>query len=185
MELLQYDSVCEKLLHKRQKLGLNQNTVARKAEVDKATVSRVENKKVKNVNYQTVYDIWEALDGVEKEQSSMELAKDIMSDQITWVTADDSARDARKLMYECCFSQLPIKSPDRKECIGVVTERILMRTDDITVKLSEIMGPTLIEIKPKTSKETIINLFKDDEPAVLVKNNEGSYVGIVTPADTF
>jgi predicted transcriptional regulator len=186
MELLQFDSVVEKLEHKRRQLGLNQNKVADEAGIDKGTLSRIEREKVDGVNYNTIYSVWSVLQEEEQKQTSAERAKDIMSEEIAWITTDKSARNARDLMTDHCFSQLPVKSPEQEGCVGVVTEHNLMKTDNLSVKVNEVMDSPLIEIKPRTSKESIVNLFKDNEPAVLVRSAKSeSYDGIVTPADTF
>lgn len=186
MELLEYDSIVEKLRDKRRKLDLTQSEVAHKAEVNKATVSRMENKGTKNINYQTVYSIWSELNRREQQQKPTDVAEDIMSPDIEWVITDESARDARMLMYEYCFSQVPVRLPEEKNSVGTVTERSLMETQNMSKSVDEVMDAPLIEVRPKTTKEVIVNIFKDGEDAVLVRDPDGdAYSGIVTRADTF
>lgn len=186
MELFEYDTVVEKLRHKRKKLDLNQADTANGAGINKATLNRLENKGTRNVNYQTIYSVWSYLDEEERKQTSSIVAEDIMSENIEWISPDDTARDAEILMRKRCFSQLPVKRPHENECVGTITERILMLNDDKSNLVEEIMGAPLVGVRPHTSKDTVVSLFKDDEDAVLVKDPEEEYYsGIVTPADTF
>lgn len=185
MELFDYDTITEKLRHKRRKLDLTQADVAKDADVDKSTVSRLENKGTRNINYQTVHTVWSELEKAESQPSDA-VAEDIMTESVEWITVDDTARDAGIRMRKKCFSQLPVKPAERVECVGIVTERTLMLNEDNSKSIGEIMDARPIEVRPQTSKDAIINLFKDSEPVVLVKDPEDeSYVGIVTPADTF
>lgn len=139
-------------------------------------VNRIENNST-NPSYQSVYELWHALETLEDEKS--ETTEELMNSPITWCKPDETVELVSQKMREHDFSQLPVK--DENENIGTITETGIMESKDPDQEIRELMEEDMLEIKPSSSMKVVEEILKD-EPAVLV-TRDGKYVGIVTKAN--
>lgn len=181
MDILPYASLMKKLKQKRQSLDITQKEVAHRAGVSPAQLSRMENGNAE-AKYSTVYSVWETLQ--KADSSTEETAADICTESIAWVTTEQTGRDARRLMLEKAYSQVPVREPDGEQSVGSLTERILMETEDVDRPIHKLMADPFIEVRPDTSKSAVVELLRDENDALLVGGRgESEYSGIITPAD--
>lgn len=178
MDLIPYESLMRKLRDKRRDVGLQQKTVASGAGISKAQLSRMERGKA-DAKYSTVYAVWEYLR--EQENGNRATAADLMHPEIEWASVDETVRDARYRMLDNAYSQLPVRDSSGGH-VGSVTDRGLMEIDDLDRPVGEVMGPKFIEVTPETSKEAVLELFRDRKEAILVRDDD-EYIGIITTAD--
>jgi predicted transcriptional regulator len=177
MELLPYDAMTRALREKRRDLDIQQQEVARRADISPAYLSRIE-KGTTEANYSTIYNVWEVLQHVATAEQAT--AADLMSGTITWIDADETVREARSIMLEHDFSQLPVRDGDGT--VGRVTERLLLERSEPETRISTVMGEPFLEVSPSTSRDAVSALFSDGNPALLVRD-DGQYCGIITPMD--
>ncbi len=181
MHLFTYESLMRKLRTKRQELGLTQKEVAAQAGISAAQLSRMENGNAE-AKYRTVYRVWKELDTVA--DTTEQTAEALATPDITWITTAQTGREARRLMWDNNYSQLPVCEPEHQEAVGGITDRLLMLADELRQPITELMGPPFIEVRPETSRSAVVELLQDGNDAVLVRpDGTGQYTGIITPAD--
>lgn len=177
MELLPYDVLVRALREKRRALDVQQNQLAHEVEISPAYLSRIEHANAE-ATYTTVYRIWRALD--ERDREANPTAVDLMTTDIAWVGVDDTWRDARELMLENAYSQLPVLTDGA--CVGSITEQTLVRAEDRDTPIGELMEEPFLEVRPETSRDACATLLQEGNYALLVSDGE-TLVGIITPID--
>lgn len=177
MELLPYQSMARALREKRRELDVQQQEVARHAGISPAYLSRIENGSAE-ANYSTIYTVWEVLQRVATAEQTT--AGDLMSETITWITEDATVREARSVMMEQNYSQLPVRDDD--DVVGRVTEHLLLEVGEPETTISTVMGEPFLELSPATGREAVSALLSDGNPALLVRESN-EYLGIITPMD--
>jgi predicted transcriptional regulator len=132
--------------------------------------------------YSTVYRVWETLQRAES--NTEDTAADLCTENIEWVTTDQTGRTAKDLMTDNAFSQVPVQEADSMRSVGSVTDQLLMDVEEIDQPINELMADPFSEIHPETSRSTVIQLLREGDDAVLIQATDGQgYLGIVTPAD--
>lgn len=111
---------------------------------------------------------------------------DIMTKNLVYIESDATMFDAAKLMGERHIGSLLVKGPERPS--GIVTERDLLtrviaaEKDPKNVRVSEVMSPRLITIKPQaTIKEGARMMIKEKGRLAVTEGRR--VVGIVTASD--
>ncbi len=173
-----YKDLVDMIVTGRKKLGLSQRTLADRAEVSHSVVGKLERKE-HVPNYKTIKAIYDAIEKEQgRERSSAEefVEKD---KKIVSVKPSDLVKDARKLMKENDFSQLPVE--EEGEYTGLVTSTQLMDIEDKEVKIMQLSYSPLPTIPHETPKKDFSALLKTHQ-AVLVTKNRG-VIGMITAAD--
>lgn len=178
MELLPYEELMRAMRKKRKKLGVQQKELASRADVRPSHLNRMERGK-SEAKYSTVHRVWEELKYMEDDDR--ETAEDLMSGEIAWVEADDTLLDTRETMLENNFSQMPVR--EEGVVVGSISETTMMQVRNADELVGEVLESRFPEAYLKTGRPVIEELLKDGNAAVLVKDNEEDYQGIITKAD--
>ncbi len=171
--LPKYETLVEEIKSRRKELGWSQRTLAKKADVSKSLVGKLE--RMDNIpNYSNVRKIYLAL----KEQRGNTAERYVTTDIIS-VNVSDKIKKAAKIMKENDFSQLPVK--EERRYIGLVTSTDIGTKNDRGKKVRTVKLHSLPRIPHDTPKEDFTDMFNTHE-AVLVEKN-GKTLGMITPAD--
>jgi|APHM01.1.fsa_nt_gi Predicted transcriptional regulator with C-terminal CBS domains len=179
MELLEYESLMRKLKDKRRELGIQQKELAGKADVSAAQLSRMENGRA-DAKYATVYDVWQELKRYEDEQT--DTAADLCTPTIDWVSTNQIAAEAARLLIENDYSQAPVREPDKQRAVGSINTEALLETAGSDQPVSELMTDPFVEVPPSTTKTAIREHLVTQKNAVLVWS-DSEYRGIITKFD--
>lgn len=164
----------DKLKLLREKRGLSQSELARRAGITQAHVAKIESGKV-DPRYSTVVKIFEELMKEEKETCEKYMTKKVYS-----VHPNDFVSSAVKMMTSKNISQIPVIQGNK--LVGLVSEKDFLKELDISkVRIKEIME----DVPPQLSKNANIDVAKDllrEYPVVIVVDR-GHAVGIITRAN--
>ena len=176
--LLDYETLVKMIIDGRNKLGISQRGLAQKAGVSQSVVGKLE--RGENVpNYKTIKAIYDAIEkeqGRERSTAEEFVEKD---KKIVSVKPSDMVKDARRLMKENDFSQLPIE--EEGEYTGLVTSTKLLDIEDKKVKIMQLSYSPLPTIPHKTPKEHFSDLLKTHQAVLVTQNRE--VIGMITAAD--
>jgi predicted transcriptional regulator len=159
----------------RQKVGMSQTELARKAGVSQAHIAKIESGKV-DPRFSTVERILRCLKEEEKDHCSK-----YMTETLYGVQADDTVGTAARIMSQRGVSQLLVFRGET--IIGMLTEEDLLRFkgDTQTTPASEVMSDPPPTVSRSTSSDTVKELLLEF-PAVVVVDREKA-VGILTKSD--
>ena len=178
MDLIEYEDLMERLRKKRKEVGLQQNEVAHRAGIDPGFLSKME-RHGKDAKYRTVYRVWETID--HEATSDRETADKLKATPIEWAETSETHREVKQRMIQEKLSQLPVRDESDNN-VGRITESVLMANDDMERTIRELMDAPLVEVPPNMSREAVQGILGDDEPAILVtEDNEAT--GIITKTD--
>ncbi|AWB26950.1 CBS domain-containing protein [Halococcoides cellulosivorans] len=166
------------LRERRTDLELTQSELADRADVSQPLIARIEGGDV-DPRLSTLRRIVEALDAVE---GSILRAEDLMHSPVVSVEPDDSVHNAKQVMDEKGYSQVPvIRDGTPKGLIG--NYDIRQHSDDDVGKLpvQEVMHESITTVEPSATVEEI-DTYLDHHDAVLVVE-DGATTGIITDAD--
>ena len=174
------ETIGRKIRERRKRLGLSQRELVERIDETNPTLSRIENGEG-NPRYSTLRNIWNELSRIEgKTIGEGEIVKRLMVTEITDVGVNATKEEAREIMRENNFSQLPVIDEDG-EYVGVITEDDMMQVEDDSTKVADFHTQNFKVVEPSDAKETVKSLLNDCA-TVLVKE-DGEYVGIVNKAD--
>jgi predicted transcriptional regulator len=159
----------------RQKVGISQTELARKAGVSQAHIAKIESGKV-DPRFSTVEKILRCLKEEQKDYCSK-----YMTETLYGVQADDTVYSAARIMRERGVSQLLVF---REETIlGLLTEEDLLRFkgDPQVTPASEVMSDPPPTVSRNASSDTVRELLLEF-PAVVVVDRDKA-VGILTKSD--
>ncbi|MHA2007115.1 MAG: CBS domain-containing protein [Promethearchaeota archaeon] len=169
----------------RKKLNISQKDLALELKLTQSTISRIENGSI-DPPYTKFKMIYEYLERERsKRRKSKRYAKDIMTREIKIIKPTSTIREAVELMHAHSISQLPII--DNKHNHGSITSKKIQKyiTDN-----PEILGADVLLIKELPFPEVDENWNVKDisdllirYSAVLVKDDQHNFVGIITDAD--
>lgn len=165
------------LRERRKALGLTQRQVADAAGVSQPLIARIEGASV-DPRLSTLRRIVEALDEAEAEVLR---ARDLMTEEVVSIDADDPVKVAAARMSDAAYSQLPVL--DDGVAVGRITLGTLAALDDAARAdpVREHMQEPFPVVGPDAAQREIKTLL-DHARAVLVAES-GRPVGIVTEAD--
>ncbi len=174
----------EDLLRLRKIMGLTQKELATKAGVSQSLIARIENKNI-DPRLSTVKKIIDVLAHVKENRT----AADIMHSPVITIDAKDSVKKAVDLMERHSISQIPVLKDNR--IVGGIRETTIMdcilRSGNpekiISGAVYSIMEKRFPTVGPSTSVEEVVYMLSQDQPAVLVINEENKLVGIITKID--
>lgn len=159
----------------RQKVGMSQTALAKKAGVSQAHIAKIECGKV-DPRFSTVDKILRCL----KEEVKDTCAK-YMTATIYGVQAGDSVALAARLMREKGVSQLVVFK--KEAIVGLITEEDLLRFqgDTQNTTADQVMSDPPPTVSKNASSDTVRELLLEF-PAVVVMDREKA-VGILTKSD--
>ena len=168
----------------RQIMGLTQKELAIKAGVSQSLIARIENKNI-DPRLSTVRKIIDALAHAKENR----IAADIMHHPVITIDAKDSVKIAGDLMEKHSISQMPVLEDNR--IVGGIREAtiidcIIRRSNPEKIfsgTVYSIMERRFPTVSPATSVEEVVYMLSQDQPAVLVMNNDNKLVGIITKID--
>jgi predicted transcriptional regulator len=159
----------------RQKVGMSQTELARKAGVSQAHIAKIESGKV-DPRFSTVERILRCLKDEEKDQCSKYMTETLFGVQI-----EDSVYSAARIMRERGVSQLLVFRGET--ILGLLTEEDLLRFDGDpqTTPAGEVMSDPPPTVSKNTNADTVRDLLLEF-PAVVVVDRDRA-VGILTKSD--
>jgi predicted transcriptional regulator len=169
----------------RKKLDISQKDLADEMKLTQSTISRIESGTV-DPPYSKVKNIFEYLESERiTRKKSKKHAKDIMTSNIISIEPTSSIRDAVELMNEHGYSQLPLL--EKNNNFGSITSKKIQKyiTDNpeiLSMDISLIKELPFPEVDENWNVKDISNLLIRYS-AVLVKNEQHDFVGIITDAD--
>jgi predicted transcriptional regulator len=169
----------------RKKLNISQKKLGEDLSIPQSTISRIENESI-DPPYSKVKKIFEYLENERiTRKKTKKQAKDIMTATLISIKPNSSIRDAVELMNEYEISQLPIiedmynlGSISSKKIQKSITENPQILGADVSL-IKELPFP---EVEEKWNAKDISDLLIKYS-AVLVKDKEHNFVGIITDAD--
>lgn len=166
------------LRERRKTLELTQSSLANMAGVSQPLIARIEGGDV-DPRLSTLRRIVEALDEAE---GRIVRAEDIMHTTVVSVEPDDSVLNARDMMLEAGFSQLPVIQDGRP--MGIISNADIRHVQEDNVAerpVNEVMSESVTTVEPETTLDEI-GVYLDHNSAIIVVEG-GSTVGIITEAD--
>ncbi|MFC7129412.1 CBS domain-containing protein [Haloferax chudinovii] len=166
------------LRERRNSLDLTQSKLADMAGVSQPLIARIEGGDV-DPRLSTLRRIVEALDEAE---GRIVRAADIMNTTVRSVAPDNSVREARDIMLDAGFSQLPVIENGRP--LGIISNADIrhVQEDDVTDRpVNEVMSEGVTTVEPDTTLDEI-GVYLDHNSAIIVVES-GETVGIITEAD--
>ncbi|MHA2405163.1 MAG: CBS domain-containing protein [Candidatus Hermodarchaeia archaeon] len=168
----------------RKMLGLTQKQLASKSGLSQSLISRIENNDL-DPRLSTIRKIVNALTLTKKSR----IAADIMHSPVFTVEYNDTIKIAVNLMKKFGISQIPVLR--RNKIIGSIREATVLNhitknidPDSLFSRLVyEIMDDKHAKVQPSTLLDHVIYLLSQGDPAVLVVDNEGTLLGIITKID--
>ncbi len=159
----------------RQKVGLSQTALAKRAGVSQAHIAKIESGKV-DPRFSTVEKILQCLKEEEKDHCST-----YMTTTIFGVQADDDVSSSTRLMRKKNVSQLIVFRGER--IVGMITEEDLLRFqgDPATTSVEDVMSDSPPTVSKNTSTDTVKEMLLEF-PAVVVMDQDRA-VGILTKTD--
>lgn len=168
----------EDLRERRKGLDLTQSELADKADVSQPLIARIEGGDV-DPRLSTLRRIVNAL---EEAEGGILRARDLMQDEVVSVRPDSAVHDARELMDEKGYSQLPVILDGSPQ--GLIGNRDIRQRQGNNVgelPVAEVMHESITTVEPDATLDEI-DTYLDHHDAVLVVEG-GKTVGIVTDAD--
>ena len=166
------------LRERRNALDLTQSELADSADVSQPLIARIEGGDV-DPRLSTLRRIVEAL---EEAEGRLVRARDIMNEEVRYVEPDASVLEARDLLLDAGFSQLPVIRDGRPEGIISTADIRHVQEDDVAHRpVSEAMSESVTTVEPAAPLDQIGD-YLDHNSAVLVVES-GETVGIITDAD--
>jgi predicted transcriptional regulator len=170
------------LRERRNELGLTQSELADRAGVSQPLIARIEGGDV-DPRLSTLRSIVEALDAAE---GGILRAADLMHSPVASVRPDTSVHDAKELMDERGFSQVPVLENDRP--VGVIgNSDIRQRSESVDgenvgdLPVNEVQREAFTIVEPTATIDEINNYLNHNDAVLVVEDGETS--GIVTEAD--
>ncbi|MHA2394152.1 MAG: CBS domain-containing protein [Promethearchaeota archaeon] len=169
----------------RKKLNISQKELANELKLAQSTISRIESGTIDPpyTKFKIIYEYLE--DERSKRKKSKRYAKDIMTPNIKNITPNSSIREAVELMTTHGISQLPII--ENKQNFGSITSKKIQKsiTDNpqiLNADVSLIKELPFPEVDKNWNVKDISDLLIRYS-AVLVKDDQHNFVGIITDAD--
>jgi predicted transcriptional regulator len=169
----------------RKRLKITQKQLGQKLKIPQSTISRIESGLI-DPPYSKLKKIFEFLENerMQRERSKKH-AEDIMTPNIIFVNPKSTIKETIDLMNYHGISQLPILN--HKQNLGSITSKriqyeLLDNPSIINMDVSLIKELPFPEVDRTWNAKDISNLLIN-YPAVLVKDSQYNFIGIITHAD--
>ncbi|PSP98350.1 transcriptional regulator [Halobacteriales archaeon QS_4_70_19] len=160
-------------------LDMTQSELAEMAGVSQPLIARIEGGDV-DPRLSTLRRIVNAMNEAE---GAIKRAEDIMNEDLTFVSRDDSVAAAIDLMGEAGFSQLPVVDEGGTP-VGLISNSDVRHysADEVDeIPIAEAMSESIVTVGRDATLDEI-NDYLDHNPAIIVIE-DGAMVGIITEAD--
>ena len=169
----------------RKRLKITQKEVGQKLKIPQSTVSRIESGMI-DPPYSKLKKIFEFLENERmRRDKSKNHAEDIMTLNIISVNPNSTIKEAIDLMNYNGISQLPILN-DKQNLGSITSKRIQSELIEnpliINMDVCLIKELPFPEVDRKWNAKDISSLLIN-YPAVLVKDSQHNFIGIITDAD--
>lgn len=109
-----------------------------------------------------------------------------MQHRVVTAKSELTLREASRVMKELRIGSLVVMEEDK--IVGILTSTDLLKAvadgkDPEQVRLSEVMSPNVVTVKPDTPLEDAVELMVDKKVKRLPVVEDGKLVGIVTASD--
>jgi len=168
----------EDLKERREELELTQSELAEMADVSQPLIARIEGGDV-DPRLSTLRRIVNAL---REAEGGLPRAEDLMHSPIVSVQPDDSVREARELMDERGYSQVPVvRDGTASGMIG--TSDIRQRSEENVgdLPVAEVMHESISTVEPDATFNSVDAKLDHNEAVLVVEG--GRTKGIITEAD--
>ncbi len=174
----------EELRRLRKIAGLTQKELASRAKVSQSLIARIEGGQV-DPRLSTLQKILAAIITLEEKK----MVKDIMHTPVISVGVDDRVGKAVDLMKRYDVSQLPVLRG--KRVVGSIQEativkRLLLSREPrkiYTSLVQDVMEEPFVTINQSASIDDALTILGQGNPALLVLDEKGETVGIITKID--
>lgn len=174
----------EELRRLRKMAGLTQKELAIRAKVSQSLIARIEGGQV-DPRLSTLQKILAAITTLEEKK----MVKDVMHAPVVSVEVTDRVRKAVDLMKKYNVSQLPVLRG--KRMVGSIQEttivkRLLLSREPEKIYTSfvqDIMEEPFVTINQSARLDDALTLLGQGNPAILVLDENGEPVGIITKID--
>jgi predicted transcriptional regulator len=176
----------------RKKAGLTQTELAEKASLSQSLIARIESSNV-DPRLSTLRKIFDAIEETMKEKKTVKDLLDYKKKERTKlpglisVSSNQNISDAIFLMKKYGISQLPVITDGKS--IGSVVEDVLLeasiekKRDMSEIYISEVMAEPFPTLNKNSKLEEINKLFSQGYNAVLIIDENGSILGVITKID--
>jgi len=170
------------LRERRTELGLTQSDLAERADVSQPLIARIEGGDV-DPRLSTLRRIVNAL---QEAEGSILRAADLMQSPVMSVRPDDSVHQAREMMDERGYSQVPVVRDGTP--VGLISHSDIVQhvegdeTENLgELPVDEVKHESFVSVEPEATIDEI-NDYLNHNAAVLTVES-GETVGIITEAD--
>ncbi|MFB6184082.1 MAG: CBS domain-containing protein [Haloarculaceae archaeon] len=168
----------EDLREWRNTVDLTQSDLADRADVSQPLIARIEGGDV-DPRLSTLRRIVNAL---EEAEGGILRAEDLMNSPVYSVAPDDSVRDAKRLMDEEAYSQVPvIRDGTPQGLIGNSDIRQHSEENVGELPVAEVMHSSITTVEPEATIDAVDSHLDHHEAVLVVRN--GETIGIITEAD--
>lgn len=172
--LPKYETLVEEIKTKRREKGWSQKTLARRADVSKSLVGKLERKD--NIpNYKNVRAIYRAV----QERDNTKQAEQFVTKNIVSAEPDQTIKEAADIMNNNDFSQMPVEH--QGNYIGLITSQDIAIIENRETKVNNLRYHSLPIIPHDTPKGDFKLLLNTHKAVLVTKNNKP--IGIITSAN--
>ncbi|MDS0221219.1 CBS domain-containing protein [Haloarcula sp. S1AR25-5A] len=166
------------LRERRNELGLTQSELAERADVSQPLIARIEGGDV-DPRLSTLRRIVTAL---EEAEGGIIKARDLMNAPVVGVAPDDSVHQAKELMDEKGYSQVPvIRDGAPQGLIGNSDIRQRPEENVGELPVAEVMNESIATVEPDAPIDEV-DAYLNHNAAVMVVE-DGETIGVITEAD--
>jgi len=169
------------LRERRNGLDLTQSELAERADVSQPLIARIEGGDV-DPRLSTLRRI---VEGLEEAEGGVVRARDLMYEDVVTVAPDDAVRQAKDVMFEEGYSQLPVVRDGAPQ--GIISNTDIREAregpeDEIgELPVNEVMHEAVSTVEPDAPLDEV-DSYLDHNRAVFVVS-QGELVGVITEAD--
>ena len=167
----------------RKRYGLTQTELAELAGVSQSLIAKIESDRI-DPTYTKVKKIFDAIGKLEQKKELK--ATDVLNKKVIFLKADDSLKDATKVMKKHGISQLPVVESSKSNLVvGLISEALILEAIMGSINPESKVKDFMRDSPPIVSKDATISMVGNllrYYPMVIV-NEKGKTIGIVTKAD--